>query len=158
MRLMRIPSDKVYRAFRELDRFTDQECETFVKAARGPKYAVIVTAAAAMGGLVSVLGAIVAISLWSASAEHSAGLLLLAASIAFLLGMPIVLVLLARDIVLKRFILRRILKARCLACGHSLIGQRASDGGRVRCSECGEVTSLGRMGMRSAEELLPPRS
>lgn len=49
----------------------------------------------------------------------------------------------------------RVVDLRCPACSYSMLGQVA-EGDRVRCPECGEMTTLGALGVRTAAELMEP--
>lgn len=49
----------------------------------------------------------------------------------------------------------RVVDLHCPKCRYSMIGQTAT-GESVRCPECGDVTTLGALGVRSGADLLAP--
>ena len=49
----------------------------------------------------------------------------------------------------------KVVDLRCPKCEYSLVGQEPSED-RVTCPECGHVTTLGAIGVRTASDLLPP--
>jgi hypothetical protein len=160
---------KLYRAFPELDQFSDEQCEEFVKRAKhmqgfGDWAIAAVTATALVSCLVLAIlqyflsGALqrAAISLAGrAMAQH-----LYPAAIVFLwVVVPALSALVGRDVVywrfLKRAIWKRIELIRCGTCKYSLLGQHVRSG-VVRCPECGEATTLTRLGVDSEADLMPP--
>jgi len=168
--VLRIPRSKIYRAFPELDPFSDEDCQRFMQRARSQGgFEVFINGALYGGG-----GAILAIlfivmaplftwlsrlfwdQLGRARSEELAIFIIL-----LLVGsLPTMGGLIARDIVYRRLMQRAINlqldRIRCLECQYSLLGQVARDG-RVRCPECGAVVTLRRLGL-SAEDLIPPRN
>src|SRR5262245_6158407 len=155
---MRIPILKIYRAFPELDEFSDRQCEVFLqRVKREDDYDASVFGAVILGAVLTVIILIVISNILfriGARFEVSAALLLAL----WFGGVPLG-ALLGRDIVLrqrlKAGIWRRLELIRCPQCKYSLLGQRVS-AGVVTCSECGEKTTLHAMGLASADDLLPP--
>ncbi|MEL6741007.1 MAG: hypothetical protein AAFP26_10170 [Planctomycetota bacterium] len=151
---MRLPHKKPYRAFPELDRFSDADCDRLVRIARQRQR--LLSLAIMLGGAVLGigLGAGIAAVLLSVLSRLSAGqtadfrdwlyALVMAAIIAGVIAMPCVGTLLGRDLWLRRALRVRIDVAQCV-CGYSLLGLRplaSSEGSpEVTCPECG-VTSV----------------
>lgn len=138
---MRVPLSKIYRAFPEFDPFPDSECERYIRyaykqarmrigciplavfAASLPLYAVVLSASVA--GLVYV-----GIEL---PEEYLIVPVILSASV---VGVPALLALLSRDVVLRRVLKDRLRTARCPNCEFSLLGLPVVEGA-TRCPECG---------------------
>ena len=76
-----------------------------------------------------------------------------------IVAVPILSGLVVRDgglrVLLRRAIAERIKRVRCLECRYVLLGQTVTNGS-VRCPECGATVTLKRLGLESANELLPP--
>lgn len=159
---------KLYRAFPELDPFTDRECELFVqrvKNATGRMVVVRVTTA-----LVTLIAfPLVAIGLFilteaidrplrTAFGWRLADVLTGAVWIIGLSGLPLLLGLLLRDVMmqglLRNAIRVRIERIRCLECRYPLLGQTAVND-TVRCPECGTKMPLRVLGLDSPDDLLP---
>lgn len=160
---MRLPLSKVYRAFPELDRFSDEQCERFVERAKndypGSRLGV---ALLALGVIVAV---IVALSipermLWAVWSQRFTGRLereqaldLVVAlsawfyALLFCLGM-----LIARDRWLIRTITLRVHQTSCPSCRYSLLGL-VVDNGVIVCPECAAPFFLADHGM-TAEDLI----
>lgn len=159
---MRIPLQKVYRGFEELDSFSDAECERFVLRARIQKPI----------GLYSVLGSfagigvyvVTALIVWpvlmSVSRRPAAGLelfgpILTCGSAPLFAGMG---ALLTRDQVLIRAIRTRLQLVRCTNCKYNLLGLPVarSEAGEehVACPECGSLLRLSAIGLTAAD-LIP---
>lgn len=145
---MRMPGTKIWRAFRELDRFEDAPCDRFVRAALGSVLrrglrmgvaiaaGVIATVLAGVGVDLAFSEELDALLLWS-----GAGYAVMAAIYAAMLGTGGVTTLLVRDWLLRRRI-RQVLRAgaTCHGCGYVLMGMPVGTDqtGRtvVRCPEC----------------------
>ncbi len=145
---MRLISRTIYRAFPELDRYSDEQCIRFVKSARGSWLR------QAFGGLLIVVAAIVTLIpcaillLRIVDFQHGrfdpmrppfrlGTLVGLAASVALITPGPLVGILL-RDWLLRRRV-RFVLRSRgvCRSCRYSLVGLAVGADHRVRCPECG---------------------
>jgi hypothetical protein len=143
---VRIPATRVYRAFPELDHFSDAQCEAFVRAtSRRPAY----LAVQLLGELSTTTAALLSFGFLSGHAgarleqatSHWGSLNSYVAPFAWLLItlVPSGLVfLLTRDLLLRRCI-RSLLKTRgsCRQCGYGLTGLPVGEGGRITCPECG---------------------
>jgi hypothetical protein len=147
---MRIPGSKVYRAFPELDRFTDESCQKFVRAAmRGVgKKAVM----AAVVIPVAIFGFGCALYVWLSGftvLEKSLGtrfdsmglwMLPLAAVLLIMAVVGVLPALVAKDLIL-RFSISRVFRdsGTCFACAYGLIGlpvSREKERWCISCPEC----------------------
>lgn len=159
MRLL--TSTKVYRAFPELDRFTDDECERYVAhIVRSTSYRLVMMCialpVAAASCLIVGLFAFRIVDLFGIYVMPDASRFLLIPVLATVVLMtPGIASLLTRDAILRRYLNHHVGKARCLTCSYSLLGQATSHG-IVRCPECGIQTTLSALGLRSEADLLPP--
>lgn len=148
---MRLPARKVYRAFRELDRFADGQCEIFVHAARrGTARRIrrgILQAIAALVGLAcgwaATLGVLYALYHEDiATGRHNrsdlAFYLMAGMWMALGLGGAALGWFLSRDLLL-RWRIRRVLGTRgsCAMCGYGLTGLPFVAEFLVVCPECG---------------------
>ncbi len=158
MRLMRA---KIYRAFPELDRFSDEQCARFLRAAnaswRRRMARWVVAAIATVVLLAIVLGGGVAFAEWVEHHTRVGGqwplgvigaLLVIGTSLTMTGGM------LLRDYLLRlgvRRVIRRV--GTCADCGYSLLGMRVGENMRVICPECGRAIEVDpALGELSAEE------
>jgi hypothetical protein len=177
---MRIPLAKVYRAFPELDRFPDHECERFVKRARRTQLRWMWLPVLALP--VSLALAIASVALVASTLEaqirainHAADRVLGGAFEAVLgssvypsdILMPLCVLLLIslgpwltfavlRDTLLRRAIARRLEIANCTGCDHSLLGLPLLEDHpkpAVRCPECGREMVLAEIGL-TPEDLI----
>lgn len=148
---MRLMASHNYRAYPELDRFSDEQCGHFVRTAnrswraRGIRWTVLG---------VMALGAVIASVVLTSSVMKfleirrvpggSAGVLLLSAGaaieslVAGMLG-----VLITRDWLLGRRV-RRVLRlsGTCYSCGYSLLGMRVGEDLVLHCPECGAAVEV----------------
>lgn len=155
---MRIPASKVYRAFPELDKFSDEQCANFVRAADRHRHgrAIRLVLQFLISGVVfaALGGGMVAIAnVWRLGSTMNpsggdpymvwAGLFMLVAF--FGTGFTW---LVTKDILLRRSI-RKVMDDRgtCPVCRYGLTGLPVTADGRVICPECGHAiaadTSLG---------------
>ncbi len=161
---MRLPLRKVYRAFPELDRFSDEECERYVLQARaqrriGPHpYLVGVGVAFACLFTLVALGRSVARTMRTHAVMEvlvPLGTCIVPAALGMLAGLAV------RDWLLRRALRKRIDNARCTTCRHSLLGlpllEPRSETEAVRCPECGSVMVLERLGLTAAD-LMPRKA
>ncbi|MCW5776098.1 MAG: hypothetical protein KIS87_06645 [Phycisphaeraceae bacterium] len=160
---MRIPLHQTYRAFRELDGFSDEQCEQWVRRVKA-QFAIrhLVIATVVAGVTFSVAGAIGVgsqiplemLDVFEAGsspefAYHIFSLLIFppgAAGLSWLI---------VRDRLLIRAIRNRVLLVRCPRCRYSLLGLRHEDG-FVLCPECGTRHELAALGLSPAD-LIGPR-
>ncbi|MCW5776169.1 MAG: hypothetical protein KIS87_07005 [Phycisphaeraceae bacterium] len=144
---MRIPLSRVWRAFPELDRFTDEQCERFVRAAcRTGRRHVHRAALLVLFFLFVVASVLLAAGiahvferLWAPSSRGArvANVVLVVLMLA-IVALPPVLTMLIRDRLLLRRI-RRVLRTRgaCPGCRYTLVGLPVSAALAVVCPECG---------------------
>lgn len=154
---------KIYRAFPELDDYSDEQCRVFLAKchAKVPRLAV--------GCLLPVLSYAMSLPVFGAIGFLMARLLegfmtvKNEETIAFFLSLfvlagPVVLALWVRDFILQRQLGRLVREKlellRCRQCRYLLIGVNAKDGQFVTCPECGHVNDLRTMGISEAD-LLP---
>ena len=152
---MRTPAHRVYRAFRELDRFSDEQCEKLLAyIQQTTSYGLIVvlkivlTIGSALVVLVSAFNYLVPSTVLSAEM-----------AVVMIVSAPLLLSLVARDVVLRHYfklgIEKRLGQLRCPSCRYLLLGQRVRRD-VVRCPECGSMTKLQTLGLESPSDLLPP--
>lgn len=145
---MRLLTRRIYRAFPELDRYTDEQCSRFVKSARKGGLTTLLHTAAILATLLPLMGAALLGTTYLYDKLGTANIALLRVpwgfEIAWLLASCALFAcamsagLLVRDILLRRrlkFILRT--RGACPACQYSLIGLTVSDESMVQCPECG---------------------
>lgn len=134
--LVRTP---IYRAFPELDSFSDERCRRFVKVAARPMWFRVQLGVASL--LTFVLGVCLPTVPFS-FLENRAPLVLLFLAGASLL-VAAVAAMVVRDQLLRRRV-RSVLRARgrCHSCGYILAGASVSDANEVVCPECGFTTSV----------------
>jgi len=146
-RIVRFPWNKVYRAFPELDRLSDAECENYARIA-DERYGESRAGLIGIGTLVAVMTIAVAAacfaymddlmpvrtreSLWGVFAAFKFTLYLGVLPIAWLI---------ARDIWLRRAIRRQLFDTLCPGCKYQLLGLPI-DHETVQCPECGRRTAL----------------
>ncbi len=144
---MRLPASKVYRAFPELDRFSDEQCEHFLVAARrGRRQRVgrfVLQLLALLIALAVGAGAywgLTRVTVLNPTRIGSGTIADVVFGIALVLelGAGGLAWLLAKDRLLRGRI-RRVLNTRgsCAACGYVLAGLPVSADGHVTCPECG---------------------
>jgi len=166
---MRIPTHKIYRAFPELDRFSDEECERMmVRANRGVRGFVHQGMGCALGLAAMVLSGVawlVVSSLVAGFVLRGLGMptengLVLGAVILGVTVLPAFCGLWVYDVFRRRALLAEIRtqidRVRCFGCDYILIGQVARDGA-VTCPECGQHVTLDRLGITEDDLIPPPR-
>ena len=163
---MRLVTRKIHRAFAELDRFDDAQCEQYLRRVSNDWCYRLLSIVAVVAVFV-VLGTLclraIAVIEWEIGMMGLAArrvpilspLELLLAVLCTLL--PAVAALLVRDLILRLFLRRDIGRARCPTCGYSLLGRQVEHG-RVRCSECGRHSTLEALGLGGPDELIPPQA
>lgn len=149
---MRLPLSKVWRAFPELDRFSDEQCQRFVRAARrgaGRPIRVVATAAALLAGWAGGLAFIV----WMTAGRKpifrawdsptTLGTLALCGVMILVFLVAAAPAILVRDRLLRRRVMRIItLRGRCMMCKYSLLGLPVGANLLVVCPECGAPTPV----------------
>jgi hypothetical protein len=162
---MRIPLNKVYRAFPELDAFSDAECERFVERA-AKDYAGSRAAAHFIGVCVIVAG-LVGIGIlesvfwdgigqdWSVLKRGDIAAVVVILNAVFMVLALCIGMLLVRDRWLIRTIRLKVRQASCPGCGYSLLGLMV-ELGVVTCPECAAPFFLTDHGM-TPEDIIAPR-
>ena len=166
---MRIATSKIYRAFEELDDYTDQQCLLLMRRvklsfASRQTLSAWKFGAGCMTSVVSVISILLMMEILSQynvwwtrpGSDHWR-------SSIWILGICVPVATAwfwARDVVLRRQLIEAIQlhidRVRCPNCKYILIGQKAHSGA-VTCSECGQSTLLITLGVE-AEDLIPPDS
>jgi hypothetical protein len=161
---MRVPLDKVYRAFPELDRFSDDACRGFVRqAVRRHRLSQIGSAllGLAMGAIVLVFWALLCDAASALVPRSSAfwdlgpGMPLLAAFWITGAVLALVTVLMMRDHCLRTTIARQLVDTRCPSCNYSMLGLGVVSG-VVICPECGLARRLDQTGLSPADLMQRP--
>jgi hypothetical protein len=159
---MRLPWDKVYRAFPELDRFSDEECERYILQVKAQKkigpYPGLLTFGSVL--LCIIFGAPIG-GKWlfegPATGPDAVFMLRGAALICGFAGVPAFTYCITRDVRLRRALRARIDNARCPTCKQSLLGLPLIPGAprpAVRCTECGGYIELSTIGL-TPTDILP---
>lgn len=163
--MIRVPVGKVWRAFPELDPYTDEECKSYLREARRRRR--WMGLAARLGGLVvgligmslamAAVGAVIsALQRKAPGAPLSGAEFLLVSLLLSTLVLPLLGVLVGRDVWLRRSLRARLRSVACI-CGYTLLGLTPADEGEgefVVCPECGTRTFLAHAGL-AAGDLLP---
>jgi len=163
---MRFPISKVYRAFPELDRFTDAECERFVRLARTQNFpafcwwvvvGLVVTGFSIVIGFVltMVISQFVAKSGGSSAGTKATWIAFVGILVSLIGGAMLGVITYERW--LKRTILSSLRTHECAACHYSLLGLPVVDGG-ITCPECGQRFDLAARGLSAAHVMAPPQS
>ncbi len=158
---MRLPLTKVYRAFEELDDFSDEECERFVFQARVQAGASAGCLPVIAGGAAGVVWMVVGVAVvqglvalgGAAAGTGPMAVLLWAGGLVMTMGLA---GLICRDVLLIRAVRARVHSARCTNCRFSLLGLPVRHGA-VRCPECGTDLTLLSLGLKE-EDLIPRRA
>ena len=147
---MRMPTSKVWRAFRELDPFPDDQCRNFVRAARGgiirTFFGIALSWAAGLATVAAGAGLGVGLASSYITPEGrvlGTGEIIIGCTTLLFLFVAGVVGLFMRDWLLRRR-LRRVLNERgvCPACRYSLLGLPVPEGLKVACPECGHVIQV----------------
>ncbi len=163
---MRVPLSRVYRAFPELDKFSDEQCRAYVKLARRERRVSGVLVVLACIGLVFVMVPLLLVPT-AALVEHVgrsflergdyqtptladlvAAVIVATATVA----PPGLLVLFIRDRWLHRAVRLHLQGAHCPRCAYLLLGLEVVDD-MVRCPECGEQHRLRDLGLAPGDIL-----
>ncbi len=146
---MRFPLSKVYRAFPELDRFSDADCRYFCRDIyRREKLTYL--APTVFGVSLVVLMLCMLYLQRTRNAWWLPDQLELLGSALFAVPSSILAAIYVRDRFFHRAVRERILGARCSGCRFSLIGLPVRDG-TTRCPECGATIVLSDHGLVEAD-------
>lgn len=147
---MRVPLTAIHRAFPELDRFTDEQCDRFIKAACRTRRRAVHIGLIGLTWLVLFAGGLfIAGYVWT-SADDWASVVArrrtdtIAGVVFFLtIAVPPLVALLLRDRLLIGRV-RRVLRTRgiCPGCRYQLAGLPVSEGNVVTCPECGYAAEV----------------
>jgi len=170
---MRLLTRRIYRAFPELDRFPDEACERFVRAARRGWATTLVHAT--IVSAVVLPGMLLAFKVYSLAigALYTFGdplsleqprLLAIAALVGMvIMGLPVIAGLWVRDRILRRrvgLVLRT--RGSCNNCRYSLLGLPVDEDLKVVCPECGTVlivdASLGELSGEGGQNTFVPKA
>ncbi|MCC7387146.1 MAG: hypothetical protein IT431_00105 [Phycisphaerales bacterium] len=142
---MRLPLSKVHRAFPELDRFSDEQCVRFVRAAgrRGWRPWVHTGLLLLLGAVLTaaVLAASLVVWSWFEQRLRLGGAAFYAVTsascgVVWLLGAGVLMLLRDRLLIARvRYVVRA--RGACPGCGYSLLGIVVREGNVVVCPECG---------------------
>lgn len=145
---MRLLTRRIYRAFPELDRYSDGQCERFMKAARGGRMrrmmgCVVLAVVAAPLFVGSLMGVARLIEFQFGRFDPLVdgplpGRLIGLVGFAVLMAPAPFAAIVARDLLLRRRV-RFVLRVRgvCRSCWYSLVGLPILPDHRVKCPECG---------------------
>ena len=150
---MRLPVSKIYRAFPELDRFDNDECEKYIERAKA-RNRLRTSGGGAVAGVVFVLFAGAAMWLMILLSMHLPrgprtefwNLALIGAEFGLMMLLGCVFSFLTRDYFLRRLLRWELQRAKCPNCNYSMLGLPIEDG-KMTCPECGEVRDVEAMGL-----------
>lgn len=154
---MRIPTSDIYRAFPELDRFSDDRCRQFVAwAQRNRRWS---RAASRLGAALAAVATwfvvawlwVAALAVATPTGPAAEWLIIVVISTTVMSGALVAL--LIRDRWLRWAISEQIDAARCPACRYSLLGLAAADG-IITCPECGEGRAIEELALSPDEARL----
>ncbi len=162
---MRVPVRKIYRAFPELDRFSDAECEGFVVKAKQTHAlsmvfvaigAIVVCLGTIVGGVMLLVFAVgyLARAFWGGRVPASYEMPLMGLCLMLPVLTGLLLTFYARDVWLRWAVSKRLLGTSCLSCGYSLLGLAVLNDA-VTCPECGAAALLTARGLTAADILSP---
>jgi hypothetical protein len=165
---MRIPLTKVYRAFPELDQFTDEQCrgyEARARAKRQTSKAFFATIGVICSILILILGfaGVNEIEYWLLGPFSPWRVWILRHFLDVPLEyvdkvIPFIAVgivgLMTRDVWLRRAIRLELNRTTCPRCEYQLLGLPVSNG-LVGCPECGQKTRLDLLGLRPEDLAMP---
>lgn len=145
----------LYRAFPELDRFTDEQCQRFLKSANRGVLRGLIRAAVIFTLGIGLFSGTLTGMMWLSDTVIDLGdkLPVISAVIAFSMGAGFIGGLIIRDLLLRRRV-RRVIDERgvCSGCGYVLLGLHVGPDLKVVCPECGAATEVD----VSLGELSPP--
>lgn len=154
---MRLPVRKLYRAFPELDPFSDEECERYLLQAYAQRRVTGLPLLA--GAQIWIVASAALLQFKSSLFPRLRGGVIPDLDLLIITAGPMAAALvtgfLVRDWLLRRALARRLDSVRCTRCRQSLMGLpllNTGDGRHaVRCTECGSVMWLAAMGLVPAD-------
>ena len=163
---MRLPRTRSYRAFPELDAFSDAECRRFTRAAMRHHPVSTTLVHLLLAPAIVSIGVLLALVFWATSGAtglggkpaHDLGAAGLVMGATVVVVGSIGLIWLAlRDRWLRRILDDQLGGARCRACGYSLLGLPVM-GNHIVCPECGRGFDLRETGLSQEDVLARPMS
>ncbi len=143
---MRVPGTKIYRAFEELDKFTDEQCQRFLTAAlrpwwrRAARWAACGALAVVLFSVLVVGWAVIAFSgNWRMGQDGWVTLI----GTAVICAVPAFAAALLRDWFLRRrmsYVINN--RSSCNGCGYKLLGLPVPESNVVVCPECGQPSEV----------------
>ncbi len=153
---MRVPTVHIYRAFPELDKFSDKVCQNYVRLAKR-KHLISLYCTRVISLAVSVFVFVGGMFGWLYVLNRTTEFfhdLWLFPIVGTSFGAASLLFLLARDIWLRWALRQHLTRARCGSCDYSLLGLPIADGA-VTCPECGTQAVLNHLGLTPADLIAP---
>lgn len=152
---MRIPSMNIYRAFPELDKFTNEVCRYYVRLAKRKHLISLYSTRAislAVSFFVFVGGMFGWLYMLSGLTESVREIwtILMMTMVATSFGAASLVFLLTRDKWLRWALRQHLTRARCGSCDYSLLGLPIVDG-VATCPECGTKAELAKLGLTAAD-------
>lgn len=140
---MRLPWRKLYRAFAELDGFSDAECQDMIRRVMNRSlWRTLVVSGIALCACMAVVGVcLLATVILSRGVSRAWELEFIGVGLAIGCGGGVIAALFVRDLYLRTTIQKWILSSRCDQCTYSLLGLHAQDG-RITCPECGHSNDV----------------
>lgn len=152
---MRLPLWNIYRAFPELDKFSDDACRAYVREAKRAHWLgmigmslVGIIVFIVVAGIVSLLMSGVVAALPKSVSSAFEFMFLLVFAVPIFVGA--VCSYMVRDAWVKKIVLERLKGAKCGRCTYTLLGLAVVNGGVV-CPECGERLDLAARGLTHAD-------
>jgi len=150
---VRIPLSEPWRAFAELDRFSDEQCRAYVAAVNQER-----RASRAFSRVCSVAAFLFIVPIGAIVGDAFAPRVLDPRPVALVCALfpSLISMLLIRDLWLRGALRKHLLAAHCPACRYILLGLVVHDGA-VQCPECGKRIVLSELGL-TPESLIAPAS
>ncbi len=160
---MRIPTNKIYRAFPQLDRFSDEQCNLLMRRVKvqGGGYVMIHTLAVSIFLVVLLIMTVLVFRMplpdWLAHLAKNLDILI---RLIIIFTVPAIVSMAVRDRVFRRHLINaieiQVERVRRPQCQYILIGLTPVND-TVTCPECGRTTDLRSLGV-TPQDLAPPES